>query len=67
MNPVKESIREYRGSMWMIDATCDCDYCESLIQSALVECVVFGDGKYQEINIKTPDHKSVIPVENWSA
>ena len=59
-------IQTFRNQMWLVETTCECDYCQSWVQSTLVECVVFGDGKCQQTVVKCGHHVSVITVENWS-
>ena len=60
------TTKQFRDSVWLINSECECGYCLSWVDSALVECVVFGDGKFQRVNITTPDHTNIITVENWS-
>lgn len=59
-------FKERNKQVWEVTMTCDCERCSTFIETAIVECLVFGDRRFQQIEIISDDHRGLVTVENWS-
>jgi len=62
----KHFFQERKNQVWEVTMTCDCEHCSTFIETAIVECLAFGDRRFQQIEIVAVDHAGLVSVENWS-